>query len=117
MWENVAYGPCTPLKEDKGIRLPLHLDDKEIRQSGFGSLISSDYKAKLVLTDALTEEEYNKVGTCRSAKEMWDMLEAIYGNEQVVQEKLYDLGDQLMKFRMKVNKLSAYYARSRSDLR
>ncbi|KAI4312622.1 hypothetical protein MLD38_037426 [Melastoma candidum] len=64
--------------------------------------ISLNTKARHYLVCALAGNEFNRVSTCKTAKEMWDRLALIYdGTEQVKESKVNALVTQYEAFKMK----------------
>ncbi|XP_077250519.1 uncharacterized protein LOC143889967 [Tasmannia lanceolata] len=72
-----------------------------------------NYKAMNALICALSSEEFNRVSTLKTAKEMWDTLEVTHeGTNQVKKTKINLLLSDLESFRMKKDEtVSSMYTR------
>ncbi|XP_059668781.1 uncharacterized protein LOC132313857 [Cornus florida] len=53
--------------------------------------VANDGKAKHVLYCALTQQEFTRVKNCKSAKEMWDSLQAAHKGSSVIKENKIQL--------------------------
>ncbi|XP_070032567.1 uncharacterized protein [Nicotiana tomentosiformis] len=67
---------------------PLELDDYTDEQA---AVIIIDAKAKNLLYNAISGEEYKKISSCETAKEMWDKLEVTYEGTNKVKETRINL--------------------------
>nr|XP_033513551.1 uncharacterized protein LOC117278220 [Nicotiana tomentosiformis] len=54
-------------------------------------VIQVNTKAKILLYNALSEEEYEKISSCEIAKDMWDKLEVTYEETNKVKETMINL--------------------------
>ncbi|XP_070043085.1 uncharacterized protein [Nicotiana tomentosiformis] len=84
--------PIPPKKDENGQVIvstdPLDLDDYTDEQS---AAITVNAKAKNLLHNAISGEEYEKISSCEIAKEMWDKLEATYEGTNKVKETRINL--------------------------
>ena len=65
-------------------------------------LIEKGYKAKTLLVCGIGPDEFNRVSTCESAKEIWDFLKTAHeGTEQVKESKIDMFTSQYENFKMK----------------
>jgi gag-polypeptide of LTR copia-type len=67
VWLIIQNGPLEVPKEEER----WDAKDKEKAQLNF--------KAKNTLLGALSQDVFNQVSSCKNAKEIWDMIEEIYG--------------------------------------
>ena len=73
VWESIEEGwtmPATGIGKDVAAR----------------QACDNNSKAKAALNQALSESEYSRVIGCKSAKEVWDKLQAIHEGDNVVKE-------------------------------
>ncbi|XP_070035453.1 uncharacterized protein [Nicotiana tomentosiformis] len=84
--------PTPPKKDENGQVIvstdPLDLDDYTDEQS---VVIPVNAKAKNLLYNAINGEEYEKISSCETAKEMWDKLEVRYEGINKVKETRINL--------------------------
>nr|XP_016439439.1 PREDICTED: uncharacterized protein LOC107765324 [Nicotiana tabacum] len=84
--------PIPPKKDENGQVIvstdPLDLDDYTDEQS---AAITVNAKAKNLLHNAISGEEYGKISSYEIAKEMWDKLEATYEGTNKVKETRINL--------------------------
>ena len=67
-------------------------------------MLQSNPKAMNVLYCALDPNEYNRILTCESAKEIWDRLEVTHeGTSQVKESKINILVHNYELFKMKID--------------
>ncbi|XP_019263333.1 PREDICTED: uncharacterized protein LOC109241077 [Nicotiana attenuata] len=78
---------------------PLDLDDYTDEQA---VVISVNTKAKNMLYNAISGEEYEKISSCETAKEMWDKLKVTYeGTHKVKETRINLLVREYELFQMK----------------
>src|ERR1044072_852463 len=64
--------------------------------------VQYDLKAKNILTSALGMDEFFRVSTCTSAKDIWDTLQVTHeGTEEVKRSRMSTLSQEYEMFRMK----------------
>ena len=67
-------------------------------------MLQSNAKAMNVLCCALDPNEYNRISTCESEKEIWDKLEGTHeGTSQVKESKINILVHNYELFKIKLN--------------
>ncbi len=86
IWKVIVNGPHVPTKivEEQEIpKLENEWDENSVK------LIELDYKAINCLCCALDPNEFDRISSCNSAKEIWYKLEATYeGSSQVEESKM-----------------------------
>ncbi|XP_020208548.1 uncharacterized protein LOC109793492 [Cajanus cajan] len=98
MWEVVEQGYYIP-HDDTGREIPKGRWSENQKQR---FVLNS--KARNALMCALTKEEYTKVHSFKSAKQMWDTLSITYeGSLEVKRNKLSLLGRKYQLFEMEEN--------------
>ncbi|XP_070026662.1 uncharacterized protein [Nicotiana sylvestris] len=95
--------PIPPKKDENGQVItstnPLDLDDYTDEQA---VVITVNEKAKNLLYNAISREEYEKIFSCETAKEMWDKLEVTYeGTNKVKETRINLLVREYELFQMK----------------
>ncbi|XP_019256245.1 PREDICTED: uncharacterized protein LOC109234627 [Nicotiana attenuata] len=95
--------PIPPRKDKNGQVIistdPLDLDDFTDEQA---AVITVNAKAKNLLYNAINGEEYKKISSCETAKEMWDKLEVTYeGTSKVKETRINLLVREYELFQMK----------------
>ncbi|MQM05547.1 hypothetical protein Taro_038360 [Colocasia esculenta] len=71
--------------------------------------LSHNSKAKNLICCVLTRSEFNRISTCKSAKEMWDKLKLTYeGTDKVKETRIDILVTQYEKFQMLTGSLMAH---------
>nr|XP_009795406.1 PREDICTED: uncharacterized protein LOC104242105 [Nicotiana sylvestris] len=94
IWREIKKGnlPIPPKKDANGQVItstdPLDFDDYTDEQA---VVITVNAKAKNLLYNAISGEEYKKVSSCETAKEMWDKLEVIYEGTNKMKETKINL--------------------------
>ncbi|GAV80052.1 LOW QUALITY PROTEIN: UBN2 domain-containing protein, partial [Cephalotus follicularis] len=85
LWHIIVNGPRMPIRTIEGVVSPKA--ENEYNDNDFRMLQNS--KAKHVLFCAIGPNEFNRISSCDSAKEMWDLLEVTYeGTNQVKESKI-----------------------------
>ena len=100
-WTVIKKGsPDLPEDEDSWTR-------EQIRQS------TTNFNAMNMMQCAIHPDEYSRISSCKSAKEMWDKLELIYeGTHQVKETKANILISEYESFKMKSDEsISDMFAR------
>ncbi|KAK2979444.1 hypothetical protein RJ640_015073 [Escallonia rubra] len=111
VWYTVENGPIIPMKDGPdGTKVPkgiLKMDAYEAH------LFSMDDRAKNTISCDLDKNEYNRVSTCETAREIWRLLEVTHeGTNQVNETKINMLVQQYEAFKMKENKsINEMYSR------
>ncbi|GAV59909.1 UBN2 domain-containing protein, partial [Cephalotus follicularis] len=86
LWHIIVNGPRIPTRTIEGVVSPKpknEYNDNDFR------MLQLNSKAKHVLFCAVGPNEFNRISSCDSAKEMWDLLEITYeGTNQVKESKI-----------------------------
>ncbi|GAV71732.1 zf-CCHC domain-containing protein/DUF4219 domain-containing protein/UBN2 domain-containing protein, partial [Cephalotus follicularis] len=86
LWHIIVNGPRMPTRTIEGVVSPKPENEYNDNDFRMLQLIS---KAKHVLFCAVGPNEFNRISSCDSAKEMWDLLEVTYeGTNQVKESKI-----------------------------
>ena len=98
LWEVIENGPFIPtvVEDGKSVTKPKsEWSDTDKRK------ISLNAKAKLIISSALSQEEYFRVSNYESAKEMWEALEIAHeGTSGVKESRIHNLTHQYELFKM-----------------
>ncbi|GAV58799.1 UBN2 domain-containing protein [Cephalotus follicularis] len=101
LWHIIVNGPRMPTRTIDGIVSPKpenEYNDNDFRMLQFNS------KAKHVLFCDVGPNEFNRISSCDSAKQMWDLLEVTYeGTNQVKESKISMLVHEYELFIMRDN--------------
>ncbi|XP_012844683.1 PREDICTED: uncharacterized protein LOC105964724 [Erythranthe guttata] len=110
LWTIILEGPFIPMKDIKGEKVTKEW--KELT-SADKYLVSMNSKAKNILSCALTINEYNRVCSCSTAKDMWEMLQVTHeGTSQVKEQRINILVHQYEMFNMEQEEsISQMYGR------
>ncbi|GAV77915.1 UBN2 domain-containing protein, partial [Cephalotus follicularis] len=86
LWHIIVNGPRMPTRTIEGVVSPK--PENEYIENDF-RMLQLNSKAKHVLFCAIGPNEFNRISSCDSAKEMWDLLEVTYeGTNQVKESKI-----------------------------
>ncbi|GAV88314.1 UBN2 domain-containing protein, partial [Cephalotus follicularis] len=86
LWHIIVNGPRMPTRTIDGVVSPK--PENEYNDNDF-RMLQLNSKAKHVLFCAVGPNEFNRISSCDSAKEMWDLLEITYeGTNQVKESKI-----------------------------
>ncbi|GAV78877.1 UBN2 domain-containing protein, partial [Cephalotus follicularis] len=86
LWHIIVNGPRMPTRTIEGVVSPK--PENEYNDNDF-RMLQLHSKAKHVLFCAVGPNEFNRISSCDSAKEMWDLLEVTYeGTNQVKESKI-----------------------------
>uniref|UniRef100_A0A6N2KQ80 DUF4219 domain-containing protein n=1 Tax=Salix viminalis TaxID=40686 RepID=A0A6N2KQ80_SALVM len=101
LWLSIENGPHRPLKTENGIEIPksmIEYTDLDKR------LLSMDAKAMNTLYCALNRSEFNRISSCKNARDIWHTLEVTHeGTNQVKESKIDMLVHQYELFKMLQN--------------
>ena len=101
LWDIIKKGPKTPLKTVDGVLVPK--TESEYTQADLEN-ISKNYRSMNLLYCALDQNEFNRISSCKTAKEIWDKLEITYeGTSQVKETKISIFLRQYELFKMSPN--------------
>ncbi|GAV65970.1 zf-CCHC domain-containing protein/DUF4219 domain-containing protein/UBN2 domain-containing protein [Cephalotus follicularis] len=99
LWHIIVNGPRMPTRTIEGVVSPK--PENEYNDNDF-RMLQLNYKAKHVSFCAVGPNEFNRISSCDSAKEMWDLLEVTYeGTNQVKESKISMLVHEYELFMMK----------------
>ncbi|GAV79198.1 zf-CCHC domain-containing protein/DUF4219 domain-containing protein/UBN2 domain-containing protein, partial [Cephalotus follicularis] len=86
LWHIIVNGPRMPTRTIEGVVSPK--PENEYNDNDF-RILQLNSKAKHVLFCVVGPNEFNRISSCDSAKEMWDLLEVTYeGTNQVKESKI-----------------------------
>ncbi|GAV83917.1 zf-CCHC domain-containing protein/DUF4219 domain-containing protein/UBN2 domain-containing protein, partial [Cephalotus follicularis] len=98
LWHIIVNGPRMPTRTIEGVVSPKpknEYNDNDFR------MLQLNSKAKHVLFCAVGPNEFNRISSCYSAKQMWDLLEVTYeGTNQVKESKISMLVHEYELFMM-----------------
>ncbi|GAV91884.1 UBN2 domain-containing protein, partial [Cephalotus follicularis] len=98
LWHIIVNGPRMPTRTIDGVVSPK--PENEYNDNDF-RMLQLNSKAKHVLFCAVGPNEFNRISSCDSAKEMWDLLEVTYeGTNQVKESKISMLVHEYELFMM-----------------
>jgi len=99
IWDAIINGPYTPkhIVDDVQVNKPwTQCNEEERRRAQY------DCNAKNILTSSLNMDEFFRVSQCKSAKEMWEVLEVTHeGTNDVKRERKHALIQKYELFKMK----------------
>ncbi|GAV74246.1 LOW QUALITY PROTEIN: UBN2 domain-containing protein, partial [Cephalotus follicularis] len=85
LWHIIVNGPRMPTRTIEGVVSPK--PENEYNDNDF-RMLQLNSKAKHVLFCAVGPNEFNRISSYDSAKEMWDLLEVTYEGTNQVKEKI-----------------------------
>ncbi|GAV57045.1 UBN2 domain-containing protein, partial [Cephalotus follicularis] len=98
LWHIIVNGPRMPTRTIEGVVSPK--PENEYNDNDF-RMLQLNSKAKHVLFCAVGPNEFNRISSCDSAKETWDLLEITYeGTNQVKESKISMLVHEYELFMM-----------------
>ncbi|GAV58565.1 LOW QUALITY PROTEIN: zf-CCHC domain-containing protein/DUF4219 domain-containing protein/UBN2 domain-containing protein, partial [Cephalotus follicularis] len=100
LWHIIVNGPRMPTKTVEGVvslKPEDEFNDKDFR------ILQLNSKAKHVLFCAVGPNEFNRISSCDTAKEMWDLLEVTYEGTNQVKSKISMLVHEYELFLMHDN--------------
>ncbi|GAV57790.1 zf-CCHC domain-containing protein/UBN2 domain-containing protein [Cephalotus follicularis] len=102
LWDLIVDGPNLPtitLENGEVVSKPRNLYDDNDRKR-----VQINAKAKHIIICAINSNDFNRISSCISAKEMWDRLEVTYeGTNQVKEAKISMLVHEYEMFTMNEN--------------
>ncbi|GAV72804.1 zf-CCHC domain-containing protein/DUF4219 domain-containing protein/UBN2 domain-containing protein, partial [Cephalotus follicularis] len=106
LWHIIVNGPRMPTRTIEGVVSPK--PENEYNDNDF-RMLQLNSKAKHVLFCAVGPNEFNRISSCDSAKEMWDLLEVTYeGTNQYELFVMHDnecISDMFSRFTTIINSL------------
>ena len=101
VWKTILFGYTFPTKDVDGGKIRKTLDEYNEEESRKFQLNS---RAIYILVCAMDRNEYNKISQCKTAKEIWRILEITHeGTTQVKDSKVRILENDYEMFKMKPN--------------
>lgn len=103
IWDIILDGPYVPTKNVKEGNLTRVVPKfrREYDESD-RKKIEKNYKAKKLLVCGIGVDEYNRISTCETTKEIWNCLKTAYEETTQIKESKVDmLTTQYENFRMK----------------
>ncbi|GAV63051.1 LOW QUALITY PROTEIN: UBN2 domain-containing protein, partial [Cephalotus follicularis] len=100
LWHIIVNGPRMPTRMIEG--LVSLKPENEFNDNDF-RILQLNSKVKHVLFCAVGPKEFNRISSCDSAKEMWDLLEVTYEGTNQVNEKISMLVHEYELFLMHDN--------------
>nr|KYP34970.1 hypothetical protein KK1_044012 [Cajanus cajan] len=98
VWDAIENGPYIPMTKDDEEKIEKHWSewsDDENKRAQY------DYRAKNIITSALSIDEFFRISQCKSAKEMWDTLQVTHeGTSDVNISRKHTLIREYELFRM-----------------
>nr|KYP43144.1 Retrovirus-related Pol polyprotein from transposon TNT 1-94 [Cajanus cajan] len=98
VWDAIENGPYIPMTKDDDEKREKHWSewsDDEKKRAQY------DYRAKNIITSALSIDEFFRISQCKSAKEMWDTLQVTHeGTSDVKRSRKHTLIREYELFRM-----------------
>jgi len=90
LWDIILDGPHIPTMDVKDGKITRVVPETRQQYNDADiEKIEKNYKAKKLLACGIGAEEYNKISTCESTKEIWNCLKTSHeGTEQVKQSKV-----------------------------
>ncbi|GAV58341.1 UBN2 domain-containing protein, partial [Cephalotus follicularis] len=86
LWHIIVNGPRMPTRTIEGVVSPK--PENEYNDNDF-RMLQLNSKAKHVLFCVVGPNEFNRISSCDSAKQMWDLLEVTYeGTNQVKESEI-----------------------------
>ncbi|XP_070010838.1 uncharacterized protein [Nicotiana sylvestris] len=88
LWDIICDGPHVPMKKLRETGPMVPKDRKEYSDVD-RKAVEKNYRAKKILVCGIGPDEYNRVSSCDSAKEIWKVLQTSHeGTTQVKQSKI-----------------------------
>ncbi|XP_070005905.1 uncharacterized protein [Nicotiana sylvestris] len=101
MWDIIFDGPHAPMKKLEKIG-PMVSKGRKVYNDIDRKVIEKNHRAKKILMCGIGPDEYNRVSSCDTAKEIWEVLQTAHkGTTQVKQSKIDMITMEYQLFRMK----------------
>nr|GFC32361.1 DUF4219 domain-containing protein/UBN2 domain-containing protein [Tanacetum cinerariifolium] len=98
LWHIILNGDFPPLARNKETQ-NLEVVPFEEQSNNLKKKLAKNYEAKMVLYNALPKKEYERIFTCKTAKDVWQSLLITHqGNSQVKDNKIELLVQQYEQF-------------------
>ncbi|XP_070020081.1 uncharacterized protein [Nicotiana sylvestris] len=96
----ICDGPHIPMKKVGDSRVMVPKTIKEYSDTD-RKVVEKNFRAKKILVCGIGPDEYNRISTCQSAKEIWEALQTAHeGTTQVKQSKIDMLTNEYELFKM-----------------
>ncbi|XP_075087835.1 uncharacterized protein LOC142169814 [Nicotiana tabacum] len=100
IWDVICDGPFVPMKTIGEPVVTVPKTRKEYNDDD-RKAIEKIFRAKKILVSGIGPDEYNRISSCQSAKEIWEALQTAHeGTTQVKQSKIDMLTIEYELFRM-----------------
>ncbi|XP_060211745.1 uncharacterized protein LOC132639308 [Lycium barbarum] len=97
LWDIICDGPHSPINKDETGLATTPKTRKEYTEAD-KKAVEKNYKAKKILVYGIGADNYNRISSCTTAKEIWEALQTAHkGTTQVKNSKI----DMLELFKMK----------------
>ncbi|XP_075099004.1 uncharacterized protein LOC142175897 [Nicotiana tabacum] len=101
LWDVICDGPYAPTKKVGDPHVTMSKNRKEYNDAD-RKVVEKNFHAKKILVCGMGHDEYNRISSCQSAKEIWEVLQTTHeGTTQVKQSKIDMLTIEYELFRMK----------------
>ncbi|XP_075099291.1 uncharacterized protein LOC142176120 [Nicotiana tabacum] len=101
LWDVICDGTYIPTNNVRDIPLSMAKTRKEYTDAD-KKAVEKTFRAKKILVCGIEPDEYNRISTCETAKEIWEALQTAHeGTNQVKQSKINMLTTEYELFRMK----------------
>ncbi|XP_070029439.1 uncharacterized protein [Nicotiana sylvestris] len=101
LWDITCDGPYVPTKVLEELPFSMAKTSKEYTKAD-KKVIETNFRAKKILVCGIGPEEYNRISTCDTAKEIWEDLQTSHeGTTQVKQSKIDMLTTEYELFKMR----------------
>ncbi|XP_075075571.1 uncharacterized protein LOC142162759 [Nicotiana tabacum] len=88
LWDIICDGPYVPTKVLEELPFSMAKTSKEYTEAD-KKVVEKNFRAKKILVCGIGPEEYNRISTCDTAKEIWEVLQTAHeGTTQVKQSKI-----------------------------
>ncbi|XP_070013682.1 uncharacterized protein [Nicotiana sylvestris] len=101
LWDIIYNGPYVPTKVLDELPFSMAKTSKEYTEAD-KKAVEKNFRAKKILVCGIGPEEYNRISTCDTAKEIWEALQKAHeGTIQVKQSKIDMLTTEYELFKMR----------------
>ncbi|XP_070020034.1 uncharacterized protein [Nicotiana sylvestris] len=101
LWDTICDSPYVPTKVLEELPFSMAKTSKEYTNAD-KKVMEKNFRAKKILVCGIGPEEYNRISTCDTAKEIWEALQIAHeGTSQVKQSKIDMLTIEYELSRMK----------------
>ncbi|XP_075080063.1 uncharacterized protein LOC142165397 [Nicotiana tabacum] len=103
LWDIICDGPYVPTKVLEELPFSMAKTSKEYTEAD-KKVVEKNFRAKKILVCRIGPEEYNKISTCDTAKEIWETLQKAHkGTTQVKYSKIDMITTEYELFKMRDN--------------